>query len=69
MNRPYVRLVWSFRSAALLFVVLLGVSHAGGQSDPLPSWNEGPAKQAILAFVQDTTDRRSPSHGDQLFNP
>lgn len=26
----------------------------------LPSWNEGPAKQAILDFVRDTTDRASP---------
>ena len=22
------------------------------QADPLPSWNEGPAKKAIIAFVQ-----------------
>jgi phosphoglycolate phosphatase-like HAD superfamily hydrolase len=26
----------------------------------LPSWNEGPAKQAILDFVRDTTDRANP---------
>jgi hypothetical protein len=29
-------------------------------SDTLPSWNEGPAKQAILDFVRDTTDQASP---------
>ena len=29
-------------------------------SSPLPSWNEGSAKQAILDFVRDTTDRASP---------
>jgi phosphoglycolate phosphatase-like HAD superfamily hydrolase len=28
--------------------------------DPLPSWNEGPAKQAILDFVRATTDQGSP---------
>lgn len=28
-------------------------------SDPLPSWNEGMAKKAILDFVQATTDRTS----------
>jgi phosphoglycolate phosphatase-like HAD superfamily hydrolase len=28
-------------------------------SDPLPSWNEGMAKKAILDFVQVTTDRAS----------
>jgi hypothetical protein len=27
--------------------------------DPLPSWNNGAAKQAIIAFVRDTTDRAS----------
>ena len=29
-------------------------------SGALPSWNDGPAKQAILDFVRDTTDRASP---------
>ena len=28
-------------------------------TDPLPSWNSGPAKQAILKFVQKTTDKSS----------
>jgi phosphoserine phosphatase len=28
--------------------------------DPLPSWNDGPAKQAIVKFVQTTTDQASP---------
>src|SRR5271154_2820542 len=28
-------------------------------ADPLPSWNEGPAKQAILDFVHATTDPSS----------
>ena len=31
-------------------------------SDPLPSWNEGPARKAILQFVKDTTDRESPKY-------
>ena len=29
-------------------------------SDPLPSWNEGPAKDAIVKFVHATTDAASP---------
>jgi phosphoglycolate phosphatase-like HAD superfamily hydrolase len=29
-------------------------------NDPLPSWNEGPTKQAILDFVHATTDQASP---------
>jgi hypothetical protein len=28
--------------------------------DPLPSWNEGPTKQAIIEFVQATTDKSNP---------
>jgi phosphoglycolate phosphatase-like HAD superfamily hydrolase len=31
------------------------------QSVPLPSWNDGPAKQAILDFVRVTSDRTSAS--------
>jgi phosphoglycolate phosphatase-like HAD superfamily hydrolase len=31
------------------------------QSDPLPSWNDGGAKQAILDFVKATTDQSSPN--------
>jgi phosphoglycolate phosphatase-like HAD superfamily hydrolase len=30
------------------------------QGQPLASWNEGPAKQAIFDFVRSTTDRASP---------
>jgi phosphoglycolate phosphatase-like HAD superfamily hydrolase len=33
------------------------VTHA---QDPLPSWNDGPAKQAILEFVKSTTTQGSP---------
>ena len=44
---------------AALAPVHLPVLHAQG-ADPLPSWNEGPAKQAIFDFVKATTDRASP---------
>ena len=40
-------------------------SAAGAQSaesDPLHSWNDGPAKQAITKFVQTTTDQSSSSY-------
>jgi hypothetical protein len=33
---------------------------ADAESDPLPSWNAGPAKDAILGFVRATTDSSSP---------
>ncbi|MGA8311835.1 MAG: HAD family hydrolase [Terriglobales bacterium] len=46
-------------TAALCSILLL-VTCASAQSDPLPSWNDGSAKQAILQFVRDTTDSSSP---------
>jgi len=33
---------------------------AGAQSDPLPSWNDGDAKRAIVAFVEATTKQGGP---------
>jgi len=35
--------------------------HAQAQGDPLPSWNDGAAKQAIVRFVQETTDQANPN--------
>ena len=61
MSRLFPRLSWSFRSAALV-LLLFGLGHAYAQKDPLPSWNNGPAKQAILKFVKDTTDKGSPGY-------
>lgn len=39
--------------------MLLGGSVAAAPSDPLPSWNDGPSKQAIVRFVTDTTRQGS----------
>jgi len=42
-------------------VVFSAYSNLAAQTtDPLPSWNDGPAKSAIIAFVQTTTDTSSP---------
>jgi phosphoglycolate phosphatase-like HAD superfamily hydrolase len=46
--------------ALMLCALLLGGVRAHAQTDPLPSWNDGPAKKAILEFVQATTDRSDP---------
>jgi len=43
---------------ALVAIFLAG--NAIAQTDPLPSWNEGQTKQAILAFVERVTDENSP---------
>ena len=42
-------------SLALIFTAT--ICHA---ADPLPSWNEGPAKQSIVAFVEKVTHAGSP---------
>ncbi|WP_085640053.1 MULTISPECIES: HAD family phosphatase [unclassified Pseudomonas] len=42
---------------ALIFALLLPLSAPA--SEPLPSWNEGPAKRSIIEFVQAVTDRSS----------
>jgi phosphoserine phosphatase len=51
------------RSVLLALALALGIAHApawGQATDPLPSWNDGPAKQAILEFVRATTEAGSP---------
>jgi phosphoglycolate phosphatase-like HAD superfamily hydrolase len=45
---------------ALLVGAQLSLAQAPPPTDPLPSWNEGPAKEAIVAFVGATTDKASP---------
>jgi len=44
---------------ALLVGAQLALAQSPPQTDPLPSWNEGPAKQAIVEFVHATTDKAS----------
>ena len=45
-----------FAAGALLALI----APAQAQSDPLPSWNDGAAKKAIVEFVQATTTQGSP---------
>jgi len=50
------------------FLFLLVFVHAYAQTDPstalgagpLPSWNDAPAKKAIVEFVKATTEKSSP---------
>jgi len=44
----------------LLVAVLAGAPWALAQTDPLASWNDGPAKKAIVEFVQSTTTQGNP---------
>jgi hypothetical protein len=45
----------------LLSLVLAFTATVAGAQDQLPFWNDGPAKQAIVKFVQTTTDKSSPA--------
>jgi len=38
---------------------MVAASTAAADTDALPSWNDGPAKSAIMEFVQATTDKSS----------
>jgi hypothetical protein len=48
------------RILALTTLLVFGLQ-AQAQTEPLPSWNDGAAKQAILDFVKDTTTESSPN--------
>jgi len=50
--------VWKRASIAAL-PLLLFIGSALAQTDPLPSWNDGAAKKAIVDFVQATTTQGS----------
>jgi phosphoserine phosphatase len=46
-----------YLSVVLCLSFLLAVANA--QTDPLPSWSDGPAKRAVMNFVHSTTDTSS----------
>ena len=56
--RTYFRL--SLLAALTLCVLLLAVVGTYAQNDPLPSWNDGKAKQSIITFVEKVTMPGSP---------
>ena len=43
-------------SALAILALVAGSSTNAKAQDPLPSWNDGPAKQAIVDFVRTTTE-------------
>ena len=55
------RKLWPI-ALALLVGAQLALAQTPPQTDPLPSWNEGPAKQAIVSFVQKITDNSNPAY-------
>ena len=59
VKRSHLVFVWVCFAAALGAAACNRTSVAAGTAaaDALPSWNDGPAKRAILDFVKATTDR------------
>jgi hypothetical protein len=58
---PSKRLAFHFYSSILWFLFLSFAALAqAGSTDPLPSWNDGPAKQSIIDFVEKVTKPGSP---------
>ena len=50
----------SLLTAVVVWILVSGAALAADlAADPLPSWNDGPTKQAILSFVKETTDKSS----------
>jgi phosphoglycolate phosphatase-like HAD superfamily hydrolase len=50
----------TIRFAATILAIAVGGLSAVQAQDPLPSWNEGQAKSAIIEFVEKTTTAGSP---------
>jgi phosphoserine phosphatase len=48
-------------AAVLVLLTLCGAS-AEAQTDPLPSWNDGPAKESIVRFVAEVTKEGGPNY-------
>ena len=46
--------------AAVLFGALVFIATIARAADPLPSWNDGKAKQSVVAFVEKVTTQGSP---------
>ncbi len=59
-----IRIIRKMIKISLLLILFLspgtGYIHAQQTEDPLPSWNEGSARRAIIEFVRATTDKSGP---------
>lgn len=43
-------------------LIALAIASVAATPDPLPSWNEGNAKKAVMEFVRTVTDKASPNY-------
>ena len=61
----WTRRAFGIAAAAITSLSLLGCAGPGASpvaGDPLPSWNEGAARQAIVKFVGDVTREGGPAY-------
>jgi hypothetical protein len=54
-------MILPFRSVALAAIFVVSAA-AAADTDPLPSWKDGPTKQAIVGFVKKVTEEGSPDY-------
>ena len=59
-RRILIALLGAFAVLSSPLLPVIAVAEAPLATDTLASWNEGPAKQAIIDFVKATTDKSSP---------
>ena len=50
------------RSMVALAAIFFVSTAASAQDDPLPSWNDGPTKEAIVGFVEKVTEEGGPDY-------
>jgi len=50
------------RLISFTMLATLALALSAQAADPLLSWNNGPAKQAIIEFVRETTDKANPKY-------
>jgi len=62
MNRKETTTIKPIRLIAFTMLATLALALSAQAADPLLSWNNGPAKQAIIEFVRDTTDKANPKY-------
>jgi len=63
MNRRILIGGGKWHLGIILFLIIgLGLLAGAALADPLPSWNDGPAKQAVMEFVRAVTDKSSPNY-------
>jgi phosphoglycolate phosphatase-like HAD superfamily hydrolase len=55
-------MIYLFRSVVALAAIFVVSAAAAAETEPLPSWNDGPTKQAIVGFVKKVTEEGGPDY-------